>query len=135
MSEGKKSKKWPVAVFAVGFIVLVVGLTMLIVKLVSGPAVADAEFLVANSRWVREDEPSVVWNFTEVGKGSLTTDGDTTNYDFIWKLDGDKLKIETKWLYDLNDEFNYVLNQGDKTLTISSDETEVKFKVVEKSES
>lgn len=131
MSGEKKSKKWPLAVFIVGFVVLTAGLTMLIVKLVAAPAVADAEFLVSSSKWAREDEPAVVWDFTEVGKGSLTTDGGKTNYDFIWTIDGGKLKIETAWLYDLNDEFDYTLDQGAKTLTIKNGETEIKFKVAE----
>ncbi len=128
MSDSKKTKKWSIVVFVLGLVALVGGLTMLIIRLVSGPAVADAEFLISNSRWTREDEPSVVWEFTEVGKGSLTTDGGQTKYDFIWRLEGDKLKIETTWLYNLNDEFSYILDQGDKTLTIKNDETEVKFK-------
>lgn len=131
MSEGKKSKKWPLAVFILGIIALVVGLSVLIVKLISSPAVADAEFLVSNSKWVREDEPSVLWDFTEIGKGSLTTDGGVTNYDFIWALEGNKLKIETSWLYEINDEFNYSLDQGTKTLTISNGETEVVLKSTE----
>lgn len=131
MSGEKKSKKWPIAVFVIGLVVLAAGLTMLIVKLVSAPAVADAEFLVSSGEWTREDEPTVVWNFTEVGKGSLTTDGGATNYDFIWAIDGGKLKIETAWLYILNNEFDYTLDQGAKTLTIKNDETEIKFKVAE----
>ena len=127
----KSSKKWPVAVFVVGLITLVVGTSLLIVKLVAAPAVADAEFLVSSGDWIREDEPTVIWDFTEVGKGTLTTDGGKTNYDFIWALEDGKLKIETSWLYDLDDEFEYTLDQGTKTLTIKSGEKEVVFKIDE----
>ena len=101
---------------------------MLTVKLLGQPALADAEFLVSSGEWTREEEPSVIWDFTEVGKGKLTTDGGETKYDFIWAIDGGKLKIETSWLYDLDDEFDYNLDQGAKTLTLKNDQTEVVFK-------
>ena len=89
----------------------------------------EAEFLITTGEWVREDQPSVIWDFTEVGKGKLTTDSHLNDYDFIWKLDGGKLLIETAWLYDLNDDFDYTINQGEKTLTIKNADknTEVKF--------
>ncbi len=129
--DKKRSNKWPLAVFIIGAAFLAAGLTMLIIKLVSAPAVADAEFLVSSGKWTREDESAVVWNFAEVGKGSLTTDAGNTNYDFIWAIKDGKLKIETTWLYDLNDEFDYTLDQGAKTLTIKNGETEIKFKAAE----
>ena len=84
--------------------------------------------------WVREDQPSVIWDFSEVGKGKLTTDNHVNDYDFIWRLQDKKLLIETDWLYDLNDEFDYILDQSEKTLTIKNPEKniEVKFKAKEK---
>ena len=36
------------------------------------------------------DEPSVIWNFTEIGKGTLTTNNHENDYDFIWAIDGDR---------------------------------------------
>lgn len=134
INGGKKVKKKSpknkkiVAVFVVGMIALVGGLSFLIYRLVSGPSMADAEFLVDAGEWVEEGETSVIWDFTGVGKGKLTTDGHQTDYDFIWALDGGKLKIETAWLYDLNDEFEYSLDQGSKVLTLKNDDLEVKFK-------
>lgn len=127
--RAKKDKK-SIAIFVVGLVVLIGGLGFLIYKLVAGPSKADAEFLISNGIWVQEDEPSVVWRFTEVGKGTLTTDGNQTNYDFIWSLDNGKIKMETKWLYDLSDEFEYSLDQGSKTLTLKKADKnlEVKFK-------
>ena len=68
--------------------------------------------------WEREDAPSVVWNFTEIGKGTLTTNGHQNDYDFIWAIDGDKIKIETDWLYALDDEYIYTLDQSAGVLTL-----------------
>ena len=123
-------KKWSIAVFVIGLVALASGLGFLIYKLNAGAGMADAEFLVSAGEWVREDTKNVVWDFTEVGKGKLTTDNHTNDYDFIWALDGDKIKIETAWLYDLNDEFDYKLDQKSKTLTIkdTSKNIEIKFK-------
>ena len=130
--EKKKSnkKKLPIVVFVVGMIALVGGLSFLIYKLVAGPAAADADFLVSTGEWVEEDEPSVIWKFTEVGKGTLTTDGHQTDYDFIWALENGKIKVETAWLYKLEDTFDYSLDQGSKTLTFKDEDKgiEVKFK-------
>lgn len=113
------------------------GLTVLIIKKTAQPLLDDAEFLVTAGDWIREDQPSVIWNFTEVGKGKLTTDNHLNDYDFIWRLQDGKLLVETEWLYDLNDEFDYTVDQGENTLTITKpDKTlEIKFKAVKKSES
>lgn len=130
----RKPSKMPLVAMIIGLIVLVAGLVFLIIKLVTMPRMDDAEFLITAGEWVREDQSNVIWDFTEVGKGTLTTDEHLNNYDFTWSLEGGKLKIETSWLYDLNDEFNYSLNQGDKVLTIKNDDKniEVKFKANEK---
>ena len=77
------------------------------------------------------DEPSVVWKFTEVGKGTLTTNGHTNDYDFIWAIEGGELKMETAWLYTLENAYTYtidqaagrlVLTEGDKTVTFVAGE-------------
>ena len=131
--EKKKTKrsKISIVVFAIGMVILAVGLGFLIFKLVTKPNMADADFLVSSGKWAMEGQPSVVWDFTEIGKGSLTTDGNINNYDFIWTLDGNKLKIETSWLYDLDNEFEYLLDQGAKVLTVKdADGVETKFKAI-----
>ena len=69
----------------------------------------------------------MIWQFTEIGKGKLTTNGHTNDYDFIWAIEDDKLKIETSWLYDLENEYEYSLNQGDGTLTLKENDKEIKF--------
>lgn len=132
-SKAKKisgKKKMPIAVFVVGVIAMIGGLSFLIYKLVAGPAAADADFLINTGEWVEEDEPSVIWRFTEIGKGTLTTDGHQTDYDFIWALENGKIKVETAWLYKLEDTFDYSLDQNSKTLTFKDEDKdiEVKFK-------
>lgn len=96
----------------VGLVTLIVGVVVLIVTLNRQPAVQDAEYLITVGSWQREDAPSVVWEFTEVGNGKLTTNAHQNDYDFIWALEGDQLKIETEWLYDLNDEYSYKIKDG-----------------------
>jgi len=126
----RKPSKWPLITMIFGIIVLIAGATLLIVKIVTAPKMDDAEFLISAGEWVREDQSNVIWDFTEVGKGTLTTDEHLNNYDFIWSIGNGKLKIETSWLYDLNDEFTYNLDQNGKTLTIKNTDknVEVKFK-------
>lgn len=128
--------KMPFVLFGVGVVALVIGLAFLIIKAVSGPSVNNAEFLISAGEWVKEGEPKVIWDFTEVGKGKLTTDGHLNDYKFIWSIEGNKLKIETTWLYDLNDEFEYSLDQGAKVLTLKNPDKniEVKFRVAENTE-
>lgn len=126
----KNKHKGPIIVFIIGLVMLIAGLAFFIFKIASGPSMADAEFLVSAGKWVREDTSNVVWDFTEVGKGTLTTDNYANSYDFIWALDGDKIKIETSWLYNLGNEFEYELNQNSKTFTIKSADkaTKITFK-------
>lgn len=131
MSE-KFKKRLPIIAFAMGVVALVVGIELFVFKSVSEPSMADAEFLTSIGKWVREDTSNVVWDFTEMGKGSLTTDNYATTYDFIWAIEDGKLKIETKWLYDLDNEFEYTIDQKAKTLSIKSAEkaTKINFKAL-----
>ena len=44
--------------------------------------------------------------------------------DFIWAIEDGKLKVNTEWLYTLNDEFDYTLDQNGDILTLTrGDET------------
>jgi len=99
----------------------------LIVRLNAGPSVQDGEFLVSVGEWQEESEPGVIWNFTEIGKGTLTTNNHTNDYDFSWALEDNKIKIDTEWLYTLNDEFGYELDQNGSVLTITKDDEEIRF--------
>ena len=113
-------KRVSLIVMIIGLITLVVGVVFLIVRLTAGPSVADGEYLVSVGEWTEQGEPSIVWNFTGIGKGTLTTNNHTNDYDFVWALEDGKLKINTEWLYTLNNEFDYVLDQGSNILTLTS---------------
>ncbi|MBR3323977.1 hypothetical protein IKG24_00335 [Candidatus Saccharibacteria bacterium] len=129
-------KKLALVVLFIGVAALIAGAVVLILRNISQPKAADADFLVSAGEWQQEDRPTVIWNFTEVGNGKLTTDGHLNDYDFIWSLENGKLKIETDWLYDLNDEFDYSLDQGGKILTVKNADKgiEIKFKAKERKE-
>ncbi|MBQ2643543.1 hypothetical protein IJG11_01330 [Candidatus Saccharibacteria bacterium] len=114
-------------VFIIGIVTLVAGVVFLIVRLNTGPSVQDGEFLVSVGEWQEESEPGVIWNFTEIGKGTLTTNNHTNDYDFSWALEDNKIKIDTEWLYTLSDEFGYELDQNGSVLTITKDDEEIRF--------
>lgn len=117
-------KRISLIVLIIGLLTLIAGVVFLIVRLAAGPSVADGEYLVSVDEWTEQGEPSIVWNFTEIGKGTLTTNNHTNDYDFVWALEDGKLKINTEWLYTLNNEFDYALDQGSNILTLTSgDET------------
>ena len=129
MDKPKKSAKKIISiiVFIVGLIALAVGAVFFVLDLTKKASVEDADYLVSMKRWTEKDNESVIWEFTEIGKGTLTTNGHIDDYDFIWAIDGGTLKVETAWLYDLNDEFSYVLDQNNQTLTLTKDGTAVTF--------
>lgn len=119
-TKQKKDKKIiaAIATLVVGLITLVVGVVFLVLHLTGAPAVQDAEYLVKIGSWAEADEPGVIWTFTEVGKGTLTTNNHENDYDFIWAIEDGRLLIETDWLYTLNDTYEYELNQGEQVLTL-----------------
>lgn len=125
----KKKKILSIGVFVLGVIMLIVGIVFLVLNVLKGNAVADGEYLVAAESWVLTDCGSdncdkVVWDFTEIGKGSLTTDGGEHNYDFKWAIEDGKLDIQTDWLYELNNEYEYSLDQSSGVLTLRDIDTE-----------
>ncbi|MBP5648100.1 hypothetical protein J6X04_02335 [Candidatus Saccharibacteria bacterium] len=151
--DKKKKKIISFAVFTIGLAVLVAGAVFLVLNLTRGTDIADGEYLVSVGKWTLADEVSVrtctdeyldpncgpeegeettidnrvVWNFTEIGKGTLTTNAHENDYDFIWAIEDGKLKIETKWLYDLENEYDYKLDQKAGELILSADGEEYKF--------
>lgn len=129
--DHKKGKKIAyIATFVIGMTMLVVGAVFLVVNVLGGNAVADGEYLVEKQDWTlsdcgEDDCDKVVWNFKEIGKGTLTTDGGEHEYDFEWAIEDGKLLIRTNWLYDMNNEYEYSLDQNSNTLTLSeADEDE-----------
>ena len=128
----KKKKITSIVVFVLGIMMLVAGVVFLVLNILKGNAVADGEYLVAADNWVltdcgEENCDKVVWDFTEIGKGTLTTDGGEHNYDFQWAIEDGKLLIQTDWLYELDDEYEYSLNQGDGVLTLKNGDDEYQF--------
>ena len=120
-------KRISLIVLIIGLLTLIAGVVFLIVRLTAGPSVADGEYLVSVGEWTEQGEPGIVWNFTEIGKGTLTTNNHINDYDFVWALEDGKLKINTEWLYTLNNEFDYVLDQGSNILTLTSGDETITF--------
>ena len=69
----------------------------------------------------------VIWTFTEIGKGTLTTNNHLNDYDFVWALEDGRMIVQTEWLYELDDEYEYELDQSAGTLTLSDGENEYQF--------
>jgi len=113
-----------IIVMLVGILTLIAGLAFFLVKILTKPGVLDGDFLVSVGEWRLEtdtncadeanceDNSGVIWNFTEIGKGTLTTNNHLNDYDFIWAIENGKLKIETSWLYNLNDEYEYKIDNN-----------------------
>ena len=116
-----------IIVLIIGIITLIAGVVFLVLRLTAQPGIQDGEYLVSIGEWQEADEPSVVWNFTEIGKGTLTTNNHINDYEFIWAIEDDTLKIETEWLYTINDEFIYSIDQNNNILTITSGEEIIEF--------
>ena len=79
----KKKQIISIVTFAVGLVMFAVGLIFLFVRFSEEATLADGEYLVTVGSFQREDEPSVIWQFTEIGKGKLTTNNHQNDYDFI----------------------------------------------------
>ena len=143
----EKKRIISIVVMVIGLVTLVVGAVFLILKLTSKPAVADGEYLVSAGNWVleqgnncelMEDDVSseetnceegakVIWNFTEIGKGTLTTNSHLNDYSFAWALQEGRLLMQTDWLYKLDNEYEYTLNQGEGVLVLSDGDNEYRF--------
>ena len=125
--DKKKKKIIFISVFAVGLATLIAGAVFLVLNLTRGADVADGEYLVSVEKWVLSDSDRVEWKFTEIGKGTLTTNAHENDYDFLWSLEDGKMKVETDWLYDLENEYDYKLDQNAGELILSADGEEHKF--------
>ena len=147
----EKKKIISLVIFIIGLVTLAVGLVFLILHLAKGSKMEDGEYLVSAKEWILEDNsnceatqtdesegqsedvaeinclPKVFWDFTEIGKGTLTTNNHLNDYEFIWAIEDGKLKIETSWLYPLENEYDYELNQNDGILTLTADEKAFTF--------
>ncbi len=132
---------------------LVAGVVFLIVRLTASPSIADGEYLVSVGEWTMRggncvqskcgsdtkcvgpngesmmlcEDSGVIWNFTEIGKGTLTTNNHLNDYDFIWALEDGKLQVQTDWLYTLDNTYEYTLDQGSGTLTLTTGNETITF--------
>ena len=133
--HGRDKKKIAcITTFVIGMITLIVGVVFLVLGLTGKAAVADGEYLVDAGNWTltdcnEDDCDEVVWDFTEIGKGKLTTDGHAHDWDFAWALEDGKMIIKTDWLYELDDEYEYSLDQNTGVLTLKNDDAEYRFVV------
>lgn len=126
-SNPKKKKIFSITLLVIGLATLITGIVFLVLNIINSSRAADGDFLVKEGAWSLESEPGVVWTFTEIGKGTLTTNNHTNDYDFIWAINDDKLLIETDWLYNLENEYQYQIDQGSKTLTLTADGQTYRF--------
>ena len=146
-----------IVAMVIGIIVLIVGAVFLILRLNSGPAMADGEYLVSAGTWeldegtncmdvvedgeVEENSKNVeatgetnciggsgvIWQFTGIGKGTLTTNNHKNDYNFAWALEDGRMIVQTDWLYELDNEYDYTLDQGSGVLVLSDGEHEYRF--------
>ena len=126
-NPAKKKKITSISVLTIGLIMLIAGVVLLAINLIGAGKMADAEYLIAAENWTLEDAEGVIWNFTKIGEGSLTTNNHQNDYDFIWAIKDDKLMIETDWLYELENEYEYSLDQGAGVLTLMDGDSKYKF--------
>ena len=104
-------KKFKHIIFYLGIIALIISCTIFFIELADSNKVSIAERLVQVQIWEKQAAPAVKWSFRQDGTGTLTTNNDTNTYNFLWRIEDDKkLIVETKWLYDLYDEFSIKLN-------------------------
>lgn len=135
-TNASKNKAVSLAVLIVGLIMLAVGVVFLVLGIKETSLLADGDFLVAAGEWrLAESETcveieckdTVIWTFSEIGKGTLTTNGHKNDYDFKWAIQDGKLVIETDWLYELDNEYEYTIDHGALVLTLKDGEREYKF--------
>ncbi len=124
----KKMKIASIVTLVIGVIALVAGGVFFVIKKNEADKMGDADYLVKAGNFVMEDsDGAVIWDFTEVGKGKLTTNNHTNDYDFQWAIEDDNMKIRTDWLYEIDNEYTYQLDQGAGTLTLTAGEETHKF--------
>ncbi len=136
VKKSGKNRAVSLAVLIVGLIMLAVGVVFLVLGIKKASLLADGDFLVSVGEWrlaesetcaENECEDTVIWTFLEIGKGTLTTNGHKNDYDFKWAIRDGKLVIETDWLYELDNEYEYMLDQETRELILKDDDKEYRF--------
>ena len=128
----KKKKLITTSVSIIAFIAVAVGAYFITKSLNNSSALSVVDFLVSGHEWEKVGEESVVWTFENENTCKVTTNS-TETFDCTWELNGETLKIKTKWLRDLEDEFTLSVNEAEKSFTIVSKVDEKESTFVQKS--
>ena len=132
-NEKTGKKKALVTVCSIVAFLAVVAGAFFITKAIDGKtAVSITEFLVSGHEWEKVGEETVVWTF-ENEKACKVTTNSTETFDCEWEIEGDTLKIRTKWLRELEDEFTLEINEAEKSFKIISKEDGKESTFVQKS--
>lgn len=82
----------------------------------------DRDILVSHA-WEKQEAPTVIWTFRADGTGEITTNK-SNYYDMTWYFEQDgetqTLKINTAWLYELNDSFTFALDRENNSFTVKN---------------
>ncbi len=115
-------------IVAVGIVFGAIKLTEFITKRnISVINMSSADFLIYESPWTRSDNPNVIWEFQEGGKGKITSGDGTETYDMTWKVENDKtLIVKTTWYSEVTDKLTLTTDREKLTFTITNPEDESK---------
>lgn len=132
----KKKHFISIVILAIGAMVLLAGVIFLIIRLQeNNTKVPDGEYLAEIGKWKLDATSEscdtapaelcvagdgVEWEFTEIGKGKLTTNNHINDYEFIWAIKDGRLMIETDWLYPLENEYELNLDQNNGIMTLTT---------------
>lgn len=128
LDDPKKRKITGIVILIIGIVMLIAGTAFLVINATKKVAIDEGEYLISAGNWSLEGEEGVTWDFTEMGKGTLTTNNHQNDYAFKWLLKDGKLLVKTDWLYELDNEYEYELDQSAGTLTLTEDGKEYRFK-------
>ncbi|MBQ3464506.1 hypothetical protein IJH27_01580 [Candidatus Saccharibacteria bacterium] len=117
----KKSKKPLVISLVIVGVLLMAGAIYGLFFLDLAPKIvlSDAEFLVDVRSWEKDGAPTVIWTFNDLESGEITTNK-TNYYKTKWGLENEKLSFKTEWLYEISDEFEFLLNREEKYFTVKN---------------
>lgn len=127
LGDPRKQKITAIAVLVIGLVMLVVGIVFLVLRSSHGTVIKDGEYLISAENWQLDNEEGVIWDFTEIGKGTLTTNNHQNDYSFEWMIKDDKLSIRTDWLQEINNEYEYELDQTEGILILKEEGQEYRF--------
>ncbi|MBR3319727.1 hypothetical protein IKG20_00230 [Candidatus Saccharibacteria bacterium] len=130
------SKKAKLAIIISAIVLGVIAIALVLILIVfkkTEPEVVltDLDILTAHA-WEKEGAETVIWTLNRDGTGEITTNK-SNYYDMKWTIEqGEEtqtLKVDTAWLYELNDSFSFSLDREADSFTVKNlaDETESVF--------